>query len=104
MLRVFPSVYAIDVPQSFNTILVATRQPTSATFLTENARSLATSADPRLIALLERAASSIAPLGRSDVIFTDDRAPVERLVDAIVLDFLLAGRADEFRLDTVNED
>ena len=39
------------------------------------------------------------PLGESDIVFTDDRAPVETLVDSIVLDFLLAGRAEEFRLD-----
>ena len=29
LLEVFPSVHAIDVPQSFNTILVATNLPTS---------------------------------------------------------------------------
>ena len=38
-------------------------------------------------------------LAKSDIIFTDDHAPVEQLVDSIVLDFLLAGGAEEFRRD-----
>lgn len=98
LLRVFPSVHAIDVPQSFNTILVATAQPTAADNLRANAEHRIASAHPHLYKLLEDAADAIAPPGASDIVFTDDRAPVERLVDSIVLDFLLAGRADEFRL------
>ena len=99
LLQVFPSVHAIDVPQSFNTILVATNQPTAADNLRANIGHRAESVDPRLYRILEDAAEALAPLGKSDIIFTDDRAPVERLVDSIVLDFLLAGRADEFRLE-----
>ena len=98
LLQVFPSVHAIDVPQSFNTILVATKDPTSSDNLIANVRLQAGSIDARLYGVLEDAAAARAPLGESDIIFTDDRAPVERLVDSIVLDFLLAGRADEFRL------
>lgn len=97
--RVFPSVHAIDVPQSFNTILIATMQSTAPTNLRANAAHRSPAVDPRLNALLERAADAVVPIGASDTVFTDDRAPVERLVDSIVLDFLLAGRADEFRLD-----
>ena len=55
--------------------------------------------NPVLYGILESAAENIVPLGESDIIFTDDRAPVESLVDSIVLRFLLAGRAEEFRLD-----
>ncbi len=99
LLHVFPSVHAIDVPQSFNTILVATVQPTATDNLRANAENRSAWLDPRLFTILEDAAEAIAPLGKSDIIFTDDRAPVERLVDSIVLDFLLAGRADEFRLE-----
>ena len=99
MLRVFPSVHAIDVPQSFNTILVATVLPSTADSLRANKAHRIGSVHPRLYQILDSAADAIVPLGSSDIIFTDDRAPVERLVDSIVLDFLLAGRADEFRLE-----
>ena len=53
--------------------------------------------DPALYDVMELAVQSLVPLGESDIIFTDDRAPVETLVDSIVLDFLLSGRAEEFR-------
>ncbi len=95
--QVFPSVHALDVPQSFNSILVATVQPSQAASLRENLAYRVASVDARLYEILEQAADALVPLGESDIIFTDDRAPVESLVDSIVLDFLLAGRADEFR-------
>ncbi|MDE2748668.1 MAG: fused MFS/spermidine synthase [Chloroflexota bacterium] len=99
LLQVFPSVHAIDVPSSFNTILVATDQATSAGNLRRNLNYPVDSVNPVLYDVLESAAENIVPLGESDIIFTDDRAPVESLVDSIVLRFLLAGRAEEFRLD-----
>ncbi len=98
LLQVFPTVHAVDVPQSFNTILVATAQATRADNLRENIKYRSDSSDPRLYDVLADAAKAIVPLGKSDLVFTDDLAPVERLVDSIVLDFLLAGRAEEFRL------
>lgn len=96
---VFPSVHALDVPYSFNTILVGTVQDTVPENLRANLEFRIDSVNPRLYELLAKAAQQLAPLGESDVIFTDDRAPVETLVDSIVLNFLLSGRADEFRLD-----
>ena len=99
LLAVFPSVHAIDVPQSFNTILVATIRPTTADNLRANLNYPVESVDPILYVVMAKAEENLVPLGESDIVFTDDRAPVETLVDSIVLDFLLAGRAEEFRLD-----
>lgn len=99
LLAVYPSVYAIDVPQSFNTILVATARSTNAGNLRANISHRVESVHPILYDILAAAAENLAPLGESDIVFTDDRAPVETLVDSIVLNFLLAGRAEEFRLD-----
>ena len=98
MLAVFPSVHAIDVPRSFNTILIGTLAPTARANLRANLNVQVESLNPVLYDILASAADNLAALGDSDILFTDDRAPVERLVDSIVLDFLLAGRADEFRL------
>ena len=99
LLQVFPSVHAIDVPRSFNTILAATIGPSAGENLRANLKRLDPEAHPMLKDILARAADNLRPLGESEIIFTDDRAPVETLVDSIVLDFLLAGRADEFRLE-----
>ncbi len=95
--QVFPSVHALDVPRSFNTILVATAQPSQPENLRQNIALRAESVDARLYDILTRAADALVPLGESDIVFKDDHAPVERLVDSIVLDFLLAGGAEEFQ-------
>ena len=89
MLTVFSSVHAIDVPGSFNTILVATAQPTAATNLTDNLDRLDAATHPLLRQALETAAANLVPVTPSDVIFTDERAPVEIIVDSLVLRYLL---------------
>ena len=98
LTRVYPTVHALDVPQSFNTILVATVQPTHPSNLRQNIKNQVSAVDPVLYDLLAKAADAGVPLVRSDIVFTDDHAPVENLVDSIVLNFLLAGRAEEFRI------
>jgi len=95
LLQVFPSVYAMDVPRSFNTILVATAQPTRAENLAANLTALPAEADPLLSDTLSWAVNSSVPIHPSDTIFTDDRAPVETLVDSIVINFLLSGGTDQ---------
>jgi len=89
MLAVFPSVHAIDVPGSFNTILVATAQPTEGDNLRHNLARLDAGAHPLLRQVLEEAAANMAPVNPSDLIFTDERAPVEIIVDSLVLRYLI---------------
>ncbi|MBZ0302290.1 MAG: fused MFS/spermidine synthase, partial [Anaerolineae bacterium] len=95
LLRVFPSVHAMDVPLSFNTILVATQKPTQAENLAHNLEVLPTSADLVLRDALALGVQQIVPAHTSDLIFTDDRAPVETLVDSLVLNFLLSGGTEQ---------
>jgi predicted membrane-bound spermidine synthase len=97
LLQVYPSVYAIDVPGSFNTILVATMQHTTADNLTQNYYALPEDADPILQEIIALSVNSLVPISLSDTIFTDDRAPVETLVDSLVLNFLLYGDLDQVR-------
>ncbi len=86
---VFPSVHAIDVPGSLNTILVATVQPTTTENLLRNRQQLPAGVDPLLDRSLETAIDNLAPPTESDVVFTDQRAPVETIVDSLVLRYLL---------------
>jgi spermidine synthase len=97
LLQVFPSVHAMDVPSSFNTILVATQTPTSDANLRQNFANLPTDANPILKNTLELAQNSLVPTGSSDILFTDDRAPVETLIDSLVLNFLLNDGTDILR-------
>ncbi len=97
LLQVFPSVHAMDVPLSFNTILVATNQPTSEQNLLANLNALSPNADPLLRQTLQLGTETLVPVYPSDTIFTDDRAPVETLVDSLVLNFLLGGGAEQLQ-------
>ncbi|MFO7680953.1 MAG: fused MFS/spermidine synthase, partial [Chloroflexota bacterium] len=87
---VFPTIHAIDVPGSLNTILVATNQPTTPENLAQNLAQLDSAADPLLRAAVETAHANLVPAAASDVIFTDERAPVETIVDTLVLRYLLS--------------
>lgn len=93
----FATVHAIDVPRSFNTILYATVQPTTPEMLAENLQTLDPNAEPLLYDVLGSTFSSIVPTGTSEVLFTDDRAPVETLIDSLVLNFLLNGELESIR-------
>jgi spermidine synthase len=97
MLEVFPTVHTMDVPYSFNTVLVGTVQPTTSANLTENLAFLPEDSSPILSNMLALAAASLMPTEASDVIFTDDRAPVETLVDSLVLNFLLSGGTEQLQ-------
>ncbi len=96
MARVYPNVYTIDVPGAFNTILVATNQKTNAANLTANLAALPPNANPILRTVLESAVKNLQPSRSSEVLFTDDRAPVETIVDSMVFDFLTNSSGNQF--------
>lgn len=95
LLQVFPSVHAMDVPYSFNTILVATVQPTQPDNLTQNLSLLPADSHSFLHDALTWGVAQLVPATPSTLVFTDDRAPVETLVDSLVLNFLLTGGAEQ---------
>lgn len=97
LLQTFPTVYAVDVPRSFNTILYATVQPTTPEMLVDNLNALDPNAQPLLYDVMSSTLASIVPTGSSDLLFTDDRAPVETLTDSLVLNFLLNGELESLR-------
>ena len=91
---VFPSVYAVRVPQTFNVILYATAQPTKFENLEANMTYLAQqeAASPLLLKALQMAAREQVFLNMdAGEVFTDDRAPVALLTDRMVLRFVMSG-------------
>lgn len=86
---VFPAVHTIDVPGTLNTILVATTHPTSADELRAYGDSLPAEADPLLRQLLQIGGDALVPTVSGEVIFTDNRAPVETIVDSLVINYIL---------------
>ncbi len=89
LLNVFPSVHVMDVPDTFNTILVATMQPSTANNLITNLENLPADAHPFLAIALRRGVESLRPTHTTGTVFTDDRAPVEQLTNSILLRYLL---------------
>jgi len=87
MAQVFPSVYVIDVPGIFNSLIVGTVQPSQ---LSDYAGNVSRLEDPRLLTVARRAAGHIRVHRGEGLVFTDDRAPVEQIVDQIILGYVLA--------------
>ena len=83
------ATYAAD---DFESLVYATKQPTDSTNLIENILALeGAGAAPELLAVLDRAAANLRETPDSSIVFTDDHAPVERLINSIVLQFMLGG-------------
>ncbi len=95
---VFPSVYVVDVPNTFNSVLFATVQPTAESALAENFLQVQSdpSAHPLLKEVLGQAILNLHPTPVSGIVFTDDRAPVEALTNSILIRFVLSGGFAEF--------
>jgi predicted membrane-bound spermidine synthase len=96
--QIFPTVFVMDVPESFNTILFATKQPGSWENFYENYNALLSFNVHSL--LLEAMAMTITfrqPMPETTRVFTDDLAPIEWLTNKIVVDYFLAGGLEDFQ-------
>ena len=82
MAAAFPGVLR-DPIEPTNTLLVAGEAPLSAARL----RSAAAQLPPRAAAACAEAAAALAPRLPGGEVYTDDRAPVEWLVDASLLEY-----------------
>ena len=96
---VFPSVYVVDVPNTFNSILYATRQPTTRDDLYANYQALVERGDahPLLLQALEVAILNVQPSpcagtapSADCMVFTDDWAPIEWITNSLVLNYIFS--------------
>ena len=96
---IFPSVHVMDIPNTFNSMLFATAQPTEVQSLYENMIFLADQGDTPAL-LLESMVltyANIQPAPERTVVFTDDRAPIEWLTNAMVFDYFIKGGLEFLR-------
>ena len=93
MGTVFPSIYTVDMPGSLNTMIFATKQPTRAEDFAVNL--LALSADPNvhplLINTMQTTFNGLKSGYEATTVFTDDHAPIEWIVNDMVVRFILGG-------------
>jgi spermidine synthase len=90
---VFPSVYVMDVPGTYNSIIYATVQTTDAEYLEENLALLLEtgSTDSTLISAMRIALANLRQLPENGQVFTDDKAPIEWITNQMVLNNVLSG-------------
>jgi predicted membrane-bound spermidine synthase len=87
MSAVFPSVYVFNVPNTFNTEIMATMQPTSLETFQQNMRQCVPTT------VMGQVASEVVPVagqGHPDggIVFTDDQAPIEQITDQLLLNYI----------------
>lgn len=94
MRSVFPHVFLIDTPAFTNTLVIGTRDPGSIAAFTANINAeRAVDANSPLVTLGDAAIreGNIREAGPGPNVFTDDLAPVEDLIDRILLDYARKG-------------
>jgi predicted membrane-bound spermidine synthase len=88
LLSVFPEVYAQDTSRFLNTLVYATNQPTQPAEVAANLALPASSYPPFVLDVLAASDRPPRQVEPHDPVYTDDLAPVERLVDSIILRYL----------------
>jgi len=90
---IFPSIYTVDIPGSLNTMIFATKQKTQPENFAINLFSLSQdpSVHPLLIATMQTTFANLKSGYEKTTIFTDDRAPIEWIVNDMVIRFILNG-------------
>jgi spermidine synthase len=99
LAEVYASIHVMDIPNTFNSMVFATVQPTSLDNFIENYAALILEPDihPLLLAAMERVAVNYQPLPEPTIVFTDDKAPVEWVVNKMVLTYVLSGDYEELK-------
>ena len=96
---VFPSVYVMDIPDTFNSIVYATRNPSTLQDLYQNYELIQNEEDlhPLLDSALTRAILNMQPTPNTELVFTDDRAPIEWMTNSMVLNYVLFGGIEDLQ-------
>jgi spermidine synthase len=97
--KIFPSIYVMDVPETFNSIVYATVQPTTMSNLVDNLLFLYTDPDahPLLVESIERFVANQLPTPESKVVYTDDLAPIEWITNNMVLNYVIFGDMEDLK-------
>jgi len=92
---IFPSVHVMDVPGTYNSIIYATVQLTSWENLNNNYHGLLAdgSVHPLLMESIRIALENKRSLPSGGMVFTDDKAPIERITNQMVLSNILTDPA-----------
>jgi spermidine synthase len=93
MATQFPSIHIMDIPGTLNSMIFATKQPTTREDFTANLVALSSDPNthPLLIAAMASTFANFKDGYETTAVFTDDRAPIEWIVNDMVVSFVLKG-------------
>ncbi len=93
MGTIFPSIYTMDIPGTLNTMIFATKQPTQPENFAVNLLTLSQdpSVHPLLISTMQTTFANLKSGYEVTTVFTDDHAPIEWIVNDMVVRFILGG-------------
>ena len=93
IMDVFPSVYVVDVPESFNTMIYASNAPTQFDNLRQNLEYLKNEkgTSDLLLQSLQVAQDNVQQTPPQGAVYTDDWSPIEWVTNKMVLSYVLFG-------------
>lgn len=93
MAQIFPSIHIMDIPGTLNTMIFATKETTTPQNFSANMVRLAgdSSLDPLLVTTMTVTYTHLEPGYETTTVFTDDLAPIEWIVNDMVVSFVLEG-------------
>ncbi len=93
MGTIFPSIYTVDIPGSLNTMIFATKQKTMPENFATNLVALSENptVHPLLINTMQTTFANLKTGYETTAVFTDDHAPIEWIVNDMVIRFILEG-------------
>jgi len=96
---IFPSIHIMDIPGTLNSIVYASKQPTSVDDLFDNYNSLNARGDvhPLLLTAISSTIVNMQPGYESTQVFTDEVAPIEWLTNNLIVNFLLHGDVENLQ-------
>ncbi len=93
---IFSSIYVMDIPNTFNSMIYATLQSTEMVNLEQNLATLTMrqGANGLLIDSMTLTLTNLQPAPQTTVVFTDDRSPIEWITNTMILNFILQGEME----------
>jgi spermidine synthase len=90
---IFPSIYVMDIPNTFNSLIYATFLPTVAVNLEQNLSLLTARQNPNALLTdsIKLTMDNLQPAPQHTVVFTDDKSPIEWITNTMILNFILQG-------------
>lgn len=86
MKDVFPNVYLIDTERYANTMVIATKSPSDIGTFTQSVARQPAGSPIRIVGQRALETGNVREVTEVATVFTDDHAPVERVVDQMIID------------------